>query len=153
SPARPHALFGLLALGVLACTGPPPEVVIETRVGEQQARREREAASETAVSLARATREWWDDLALQRSVAPIDPDADPDPEAEPDASKPAAELRYQPSPPREHDQLDAQVLALREGPLDEVGLITRNLAQAGPPLWPEIRELLLAERKRSKREY
>ncbi|MFO7561224.1 MAG: hypothetical protein R6X02_01170 [Enhygromyxa sp.] len=162
SPARPHALFGLLALGVLACTGPPPEVVIETRVGEQQASRDREAAREAAVSIAQASREWWEELALQRSVAPIDPELDPefDPESELEAGfetksdpKPATALRYQPTPPTEREQLDAQVQALREGPIDELGLITRNLAQAGAPLWPEIRELLLAERERPKREY
>ncbi|HLT37822.1 MAG TPA: hypothetical protein VK034_16135 [Enhygromyxa sp.] len=155
SPARPHALFGLLALGMIACTGPPAEVVIETRVGDQQARRDGEAAREAAVTIARAAHDWWQEQSLRQVVAPIEPDVDPEraDADQPGTDAPATELRYQPSPPREREQFEAQVEALREGPLDEVGLITRTLAQAGPQLWPEIRELLLAERQRSKREY
>src|SRR5690606_22784878 len=99
--------------------------------------------------------DWWQEQSLRQVVAPIEPDVDPEraDADQPGTDAPATELRYQPSPPREREQFEAQVEALREGPLDEVGLITRNLAQAGPQLWPEIRELLLAERQRSKREY
>lgn len=151
-PARPHALFGFVVLGLLACTGPPPEVVIETRVGEQQARRETDAALTAAGTIADAARDWW----AQRSPLPIDA-AEPEPTADEDpASEPAAEqqpIRYDPTPPRELEQFTAQLHALREGPVEEVGLITRNLAQADASLWPEIRATLLAERKRPKREY
>lgn len=141
SPVRPHALFGLLALGVLACVGRQPEVVIETRVGEDQ--------RSTGRSLLETIRGEW---ATPRVGAASEPDpAASETEVEPD--RPAIELRYDPSPPHDRQQLDAQVLALREGPIDEAGLITRNLAQADPTLWPELRELLVRERERPKREY
>ncbi len=154
SPARPHALFGLLALSVLACTGPPAEVVIETRVGEQQAAREARAAREAAVTLAQATRRWWDEQTVRTVLAPLDLHAGPGDDEAGAASKPAPEpIRYDPTPARELAQFEAQVAALRDGPVDEAGLIARNLALADAALWPEIRELLLAERERPKREY
>jgi hypothetical protein len=134
--------------------------VVETRFGDQQARRGSEAARRDLEgdSIVRASRDWWEDLALQRSVSPLEPDADleidePESGSDPKPKPAKPEFRYDPSPPREHEQLAAQLLALRDGPIDEIGLITRNLAEADPLLWPEIRELLLAERKRPKREY
>jgi hypothetical protein len=150
-----HALFGLLALGTIACTGPPAEVVIETRVGDRQAQRDTEAARGAVVSITAAAHEWWEQQALLRVVEPIDP-ADPDTseaeEAE-EAEAAVAQVHYDPTPPRDHEQFAAQLQVLREGPLEEVGLITRNLAQAEASLWPSMRELLLAERERPKREY
>lgn len=110
---------------------------------------------EVAITVGEATRAWWDARELRRVIAPLDPNADPPA----DAPGPAADsdrkaaLNYAPVPPRELDQLEAQVVALREGPIDERGMIVRNLAEAGPQLWPEIRELLLVERERPKREY
>jgi hypothetical protein len=147
-----HALFGLFALSMIACTGPPAEVVIETRVGERQAQRDTEAAHQAAATIASAATEWWQQQALLRVVEPIEPDVDPNEDAN-DGEAAAKQLHYDPTPPRDPEQFAAQVLALREGPLEEVGLITRNLAQTHPPLWPAIRELLLAERERPKREY
>src|SRR5688572_22194077 len=113
SPAPRHALFGLLALGTIACTGPPAEVVIETRVGERQAQRDTEAARGAVVSITSAARDWWEQQALLRVVDPIDP-------AEQDASEAetaVAPVHYDPTPPRDHEQFAAQVQALREGPL------------------------------------
>ena len=140
---------------MLACTGPSPEVVIETHIGEQQARREAEGARAAAVTIADSALRWWDEQRLVRVIAPVDPDGDDD---EPDTlgprdNSPAPPIAYDPTPAKTREQLFAQLEALREGPMDEVGLITRNLAFADPGLWPEIRDELLAERKRPKREY
>jgi hypothetical protein len=155
-PARTRAPFGLLALALLACDGPAPEVVIETRVGEEQARREAEAARDAVVGLAAASRGWWEAQTLTPILAPradLDPDdPDGDPEAETSAA-PSEVIAYDPRPAQDLDAFEAQLRALHEGPLDEVGLLTRNLALADPALWPEIRALLLADRKRPKREY
>ena len=137
---------------MLACTGPPAEVVIETRVGDRQAQRETEAARTAAVAIAEAAHDWWE----QRALIRVAPSSEAEPEAEADAAaeaKPAEPIRYEATPPRTVEQFTAQLHALREGPLEEVGLLTRNLAQADPALWPEIRATLLAERKRPKREY
>jgi hypothetical protein len=139
----------LLALGMLACTGPPAEVVIETRVGERQAARETEAARTAAVTIAEAARGWLE----QQSPLYVEPVIEPNPEADEELEKPPELAPYDPSPASETEQFAAQLLALREGPVEEVGLITRNLAQTDPSLWPAIREALLAERERPKREY
>ncbi|MFV8756017.1 hypothetical protein ACNOYE_36155 [Nannocystaceae bacterium ST9] len=56
-------------------------------------------------------------------------------------------------PPTNRAQLEATLAAVRKGPIDEVGAAVRNLAAADPAVWPEIRELLLAEREHGKREY
>ena len=161
SPARTRAPFGLLALSLLACTGPPPEVVIETHVGEQQARREAEATREAVVGLATATRGWWETQTLDPLAAFLPHGADDEGddaltdtnagEAKPKAAP--EPIVYDPRPAADADALAAQLRALAEGQLDEVGLLTRNLALADPAVWPEIRGTLLAERKHPKREY
>ncbi|WP_146156290.1 hypothetical protein [Enhygromyxa salina] len=132
-------LSALLVASTLGCTGPPAEVVIDTRIGDRQAQTEAEAARETLAALAEAGAQWW---ALR--------DARQADATEVQAGDPIA---YEPAPPRETSSLDAQLHALREGPIDEVSMITRNLAEAGPELWPQISTLLLAERERPKREY
>ncbi|PRQ06372.1 hypothetical protein [Enhygromyxa salina] len=147
---RSPALLGLLVFSVTGCTGPPAEVVIETRVGEERARTDLEAARETTAALLEVGEQWWAQRDQRRAVGQI---VDSSAGADTKASSAPEPIAYDPLPPRDPSGFAAQVHALREGPLDEAVLLTRNLAEAGPKLWPEIAPLLLAERDRPKREY
>jgi hypothetical protein len=138
----------LLLAGVISCSGPPAEVVIDTHVGEQRAASSRERLRMTATALAEAGAQWWELRDQRRAAAANEPSV---PGQAPAA--PVYDYHYKPEPPLEHDAFVAQVAALREGPIDEIGMITRNLAEAGPALWPDISELLLAEREHPKRAY
>jgi hypothetical protein len=139
----------LLLAGVISCSGPPPEVVIDTRVGEQRAASDLEYLRTTMTALAEVGEQWWQLRDQRRTVAANEPATN-----EASALAPAVEVfAYQPEPPREPAAFAAQVTALREGPIDEVGMITRNLAEAGPALWPDIAAMLLAEREHPKRAY
>jgi hypothetical protein len=134
----------LLLAGVISCSGPPAEVVIDTRVGEQRAASDLERLRTTATALAEVGEQWWQQREQRRAVAAN----------EPSGQSPTAEVfAVAPEPPLEGAAFAAQVTALREGPIDEVGMITRNLAEAGPTLWPDIAALLLAEREHPKRAY
>ncbi|KIG11840.1 hypothetical protein DB30_02392 [Enhygromyxa salina] len=146
---RSPALFGLLVLSAIGCTGPPAEVVIETRVGEVQARSDLEAARETTAALAEVGAQWWAQRDQRRAAADS---SSAEIRGEVSASVPEA-IAYDPVPPQESSSFAAQVHALREGPLDEAAMLTRNLAEAGAKLWPEIGPMLLADRDRPKREY
>jgi hypothetical protein len=135
--------------GVISCSGPPPEVVIDTHVGEQRAASDLERVRMTATALAEVGEQWWQQRDQRRTVAANEPAT-----TEGSALAPAVEVfAYEPEPPLEPAAFAAQVTALREGPIDEVGMITRNLAEAGPALWPDIAALLLAEREHPKRAY
>ncbi len=134
----------LLLAGVISCSGPPPEVVIDTHVGEQRAATDLERLRTTTAALVEVGEQWWAQRDERRALAANEPT---------DATAPAEVYAYTPEPPREPEAFAAQVAALREGPIDEVGMITRNLAEAGPALWPNLAELLLAEREHSKRAY
>ena len=141
--APPRSTVLLLA-GVISCSGPPAEVVIDTHVGEQRAATDLERLRMTTAALIEVGNQWWAQRDERRAIAANEPSGKPpDPEV----------YTYTPEPPREPDAFAAQVLALREGPIDEVGMITRNLAEAGPALWPAIAELLLAKREHPKRSY
>jgi hypothetical protein len=134
----------LLLAGVISCSGPPAEVVIDTHVGEQRAASELEQLRTTMTTLAEVGEQWWMLRDQRRALAANEPSAQPQ----------AVEVfSYTPEPPLERSAFTAQVAALREGPIDEVGMITRNLAEAGPLLWPDIAALLLAEREHPKRAY
>jgi hypothetical protein len=136
----------LLLAGVISCSGPPAEVVIDTRVGQQRAASDLERLRATATALAEVGEQWWELRSQRHAVAANEPSRS--------GQAPAAEVyTYQPEPPLESAAFAAQVAALREGPIDEVGMITRNLAEAGPALWPNIAALLLAEREHNKRAY
>lgn len=56
-------------------------------------------------------------------------------------------------PPTDADEFSRVIQAIGELPLDELGGPARRLASAGPPVWPQIRQTLLAERKRPKTDY
>ena len=120
--------------------------MIDTRVGDDRAQSDLEAARETLAALAEIGATWWDQRDERRAALARADAASGDP-AGPET------FDYEPEPPRESAAFAAQVQALREGPIDEVGIVARNLAEAGPELWPEIAEQLLAERERPKREY
>jgi hypothetical protein len=139
----------LLLAGVISCSGPPAEVVIDTRVGEQRAASDLERLRMTATALAEVGVQWWELRDQRRATAANEPS---DPAVTGEAAA-APVFDYEPEPPLEPAAFAAQIAALREGPIDEVGMITRNLAEAGPALWPEIAELLLAEREHPKRAY
>jgi hypothetical protein len=139
----------LLLAGVISCSGPPAEVVIDTHVGEQRAASDLERLRSTTTALAEVGVQWWQLRDQRRTAAANEPSSEA-----PSSQAPAAPVyAYTPEPPLEPAALAAQVAALREGPIDEVGMITRNLAEAGPALWPDIEELLLAEREHPKRAY
>jgi hypothetical protein len=67
----------------------------------------------------------------------------------------AATARYDEpvDPPTDPEQFARLVTAMREAPLDELGGPARRLASAGPQVWPQIRETLLAERTLPKGDY
>lgn len=140
----------LLLGAVISCSGPPAEVVIDTRVGEQRAASDLERLRTTATALAEVGVQWWELRDQRRVAAANEPSAPSDPSV-PAAVAPVYD--YVPEPPLEPAAFAAQIAALREGPIDEVGMITRNLAEAGPALWPNIAQLLLAEREHPKRAY
>jgi hypothetical protein len=145
---------GLLVLG---CTGPPAEVVISTRVGDEQARADVAGAREAGSLLVDDARSWWARHPLRRALGPSPaPAADGEELRSADDEPIAARvdvIRYEPAPARELEQLHAQLHALREGPTDEIAMLARNIAQADPTTWPAIRAALLGERERPKREY
>jgi hypothetical protein len=146
SPALPLSLF----VCVLGCTGPPAEVVIDTRIGDGAPKSELEAARETLTALAEVGEQWWSQRDERLAAARAEAIAKGETAA---ATETTEEIAYDPEPPRTAEAFAAQVQGLREGPVDELGTIARNLAEAGPKLWPEIATLLLAERERPKREY
>lgn len=134
----------VLLAGVISCSGPPAEVVIDTHVGEQRAATQLERLRTTTSALVEVGQEWWAKRDERRALAANEPSgAPPGPEV----------FEYSPEPPLEPQAFAAQVAALREGPIDEVGMITRNLAEAGPALWPDIAKLLLEKREHNKRAY
>jgi hypothetical protein len=134
----------LLLAGVISCSGPPAEVVIDTHVGEQRAASDFERLRTTATALVELGEQWWEQRDQRRALAANEPSGE---------TSTAEVLAHRVEPPRESAAFAAQVTALREGPIDEVGMITRNLAEAGPALWPDIAALLLADREHPKRAY
>lgn len=56
-------------------------------------------------------------------------------------------------PPTDAEQFTRLVEALEQARLDEIGGPARRLASAGPQVWPQIREALLAERRQPKTDY
>src|SRR5262245_54177986 len=116
--APPRSTMLLLA-GVISCSGPPAEVVIDTHVGEQRAATELERLRTTTTALVEVGQQWWSQRDERRALAANEPSGKP-----PDVEV----YDYAPEPPLEPNAFAAQVLALREGPIDEVGMITRNLA-------------------------
>ncbi|EDM75381.1 hypothetical protein PPSIR1_10260 [Plesiocystis pacifica SIR-1] len=142
----------LSLLACQACTGPPDEVVIETRVGDSALARDGEAV--TFDDLARRLRlygeigeAWWEQHQEDKRAAL---EAERLASGSPDA---ALEPDFAPSPPEDVEAFQALLAAVRDGPIDEIGGPVRNLAEASPELWPQIRDELLAERERPKREY
>src|SRR5690349_998494 len=103
--APPRSTVLLLA-GVISCSGPPAEVVIDTHVGEQRAATDLERLRATTSALVEVGEQWWTQRDERRAIAANEPSgAPPDPEV----------YAYTPEPPREPDAFAAQVLALREG--------------------------------------
>lgn len=145
----------LVSTLLLACGDPPAEVVIDTRVETPIVRtpveptEEEEVAAPNADDLrmqaeligARALH-WWSAFGSGTSAVGSD-----------SGGSDLVALPPVIGPPTNSMQLESTIAAIRKGPIDEVGAAIRNLAQADPAVWPEIRELLIAERKHGKREY
>lgn len=144
SIALPFSL--VLLASTSACGDAGAEVVIDTRLGDDRAQSELERARAVIEGLAEAGTTWWAQRGATAPAVSASADGDPPP-------APSNDLDYVPVPPHTSEAFTAQIAALREGPIDEVGILTRNLAEAGPNLWPEIAELLLAARERPKAEY
>jgi hypothetical protein len=69
-------------------------------------------------------------------------------------AKPGVDAIAQPvHPPAEGSELDELVVAIRKGPLDELGGPARRIAAAPRSLWPELRLALLAPRRAPKGDY
>ncbi|NVB41519.1 hypothetical protein G6O69_27015 [Pseudenhygromyxa sp. WMMC2535] len=140
----------LLALSLIGCADAPAEVVIDTRVGESF-RAKQEAPSPAAIAERAAlyveiVETWW---AEREDFAPARRATD---EQATDKA-PELPIDFEPKPPRDQKAFSALVHAVREGAIDELGVPVRNLAEAGPELWPEIQAILSTERERPKREY
>lgn len=65
----------------------------------------------------------------------------------------AAGIELTAHPPVTADELEGLVTALRKAPLAEVAGPAHRIAAADPSLWPQLRTLLLAERKAPKGDY
>jgi hypothetical protein len=142
----------LVSTLLLACD-PPAEVVIDTRVETPVARVPEEPVEEPAPPEAEDLRvqvemmanravHWWAAFGSGTSKVGDDP-----------ASTDLVAMTPVLGPPTNAMQFEATIAAIRKGPMEDVAAAVRNLAQADPAVWPEIRELLIAERKHSKREY
>lgn len=143
----------LLSTLLLGCGDPPAEVVIDTRVEtpvvrtpveidpvdqedvQPDLRLEIELIGERALH-------WWS--AFGSGTSSVGGDR---------AGSDLVVMTPVMGPPMTSAQFEATIAAIRKGPIDDLGAAIRNLAQADPALWPEIRELLVAERKHGKREY
>lgn len=133
-----RARRGLMALGLVAagCGAPSPTVEISTYVGPAHARADAHARLEHAATVARTL------------LAELSP-----PERGP-ASTPGQLVRDDPvHPPTDAEELASLVRALRTAPLDELDGPARRLAAAGPAVWPQVRQALVAERKAPKGDY
>src|SRR5690606_23170416 len=75
------------------------------------------------------------------SASIVDPENDVEPAPPP------------PEPPRDAASFTALVEALHRGPVADISLPARNLALAGPALWPAIEAALIAPRKARKVDY
>jgi hypothetical protein len=143
----------LLSTLLLACGDPPAEVVIDTRVETPIVRTPVEIDPEEAAPTVDDLRlefeligeralHWW--AAFGSGTSSVGDDQD---------GSERVVMTPVMGPPTTPSQLDATLAAIRKGPIDDLGAAIRNLAQADASLWPELRALLLAERKHGKREY
>lgn len=124
-----------LAIGTVGCGDGGPVVEVSTHVGPSHARHDEQLRREHARTVATTV------LAglLPRPGA---------------ATADAAEVFDEPiHPPTDAGEFARSVEALREAAIDEVGGPARRLAAAGPAVWPQIRQALLAERKAPKGDY
>lgn len=124
-----------LALGTVACGDGAPEVEVSTHVGPSHARKDEQLRREHARAVATTV---LAGLASRRREAAVEP---------------AAALDEPVHPPTDAGEFARSVEALREAAVDEVGGPARRLAAAGPAVWPQIRQALLAERKAPKGDY
>jgi hypothetical protein len=132
-----HARHQRLALAALAlslgCASESPVVEVETRVGAPHEQADLELSRENVLAVTRAA------LPAFVKRTPL----------EPQQIGEAAVVR----PPRTAAELDILVDAIRTGAMDDIAGPARRLASADPSLWPQIRALLLAERKAPKGDY
>lgn len=142
----------LVSTLLLACSEAPAEVVIDTRVEVPRVREQEEVVEPEAVdpdALVLALEQmgdralhWW--TAFGDGTSSV---------ASGEGPGLATSITPVLGPPTTTTQFEATLAAIRKGPIDEVAAAVRNLAAAGPEVWPQVREQLLAERKHGKREY
>ena len=131
------ALLSLGSVAVLGCNEPTPEIEINTYVGDTWARQDDQLQREAMLEvLTKAVPELWGSAQPASSSSPT-------PTALPDTVH----------PPRTPEELQDLVVAIRKGPIDELGGPARRIAAASPELWPQIREAMLADRKAPKGDY
>ncbi len=148
----------LLSTLLLACSDPPAEVVIDTHVETPIVRTPVEELEEEAPPnlddlrlevelIGERALHWWTAFGSGTSSAGASAQGSELVQSDLAAMAPAM------GPPTSTIQFEATIAAIRKGPIDELAPAIRKLAQADASLWPEIRALLLAERKHGKREY
>jgi hypothetical protein len=153
-----------LPLALLLACRSDPEVEVTTRLGEADPLR---PAPELLAEQVAAYQRWLSEmprLALSDEAPASTTEVPPNPKAPAGpakartkaASKPATAREVPlppPHPPRDPSELTALVEALRRGPIADLAIPARNIALADPALWPQLRELLLAERRGRKADY
>ncbi len=141
-------------LATLGCTQ-PAEVVIDTRVEQptligSDPSEATEPGEDADPSLARAVPGGlrglgaWFGVGSNVGADAADTDADID-------AEPRRPVVFE--PPTDAEQFAALLEVVRKGSMDDVPAAVRNLAEADPNVWPQVREALLAEREQSKRQY
>jgi hypothetical protein len=124
-----------VALATAGCGDAAPAVEVSTYVGPTHARNDEQLGREHAHEVAGTV------------LAGLWPRSHP---AMADAAAPADALVH---PPADPEQFARLAEALRHAPPDEIGGPARRLAVAGPPVWPQIRQALLAERTLPRGDY
>lgn len=124
------------ALAPIGCAEETPEVEIKTYVGKSYEQKDPELAQRAALQVFK--------VAVPEMLG----------NGEPKASEgPTTGVPQTVHPPRSKEELEDLLSALRKGPLDEIAGPARRLAAADPSLWPQLRELMLADRKAPKGDY
>lgn len=133
------ALLGALALVPLGGCSDEPQVEVATFVGARHAKADPQRRKEDAAKVARAV--------LSEIATTLGEDPESAQEAEASAPRIAAH------PPETPEELEGLVGAIRRGPITELAGPAHRIAAAGPAVWPQVRALMLADRKAPKGDY
>ncbi len=135
---RQRIAAALLTAALLpaGCAEETPEVEIKTYVGKSYEQKDPELAQRAALEVFK--------VAVPEMLGRDENKA---------SSAPTTLVPRTVHPPRTTAELDDLLVALRRGPLDELAGPARRLAAADKSLWPQLRKMMLAERKAPKGDY